>query len=734
MKTESESPASHIKIETERQHFKMLLASNPNYFGNLATSQFKPVKEIISNTSYEQIHCVGYHQERDLLEATIHIKRPSGYKGSLCQPGSTEYVRFYIDYGSGWQDLGVSSFNAHDIPDSQDCAKQATKPLVYVVTLQVDPKRKICKAPVLPLVRAILSWETPPPANTPAWPPVWGNVLDRHVQIKPRRPFIKDIYDDISATIGKPVKIPPLFEEVQLIPIPLPDPAPDLLPLEDLAKLYASVPGKGARAVEGQVAVEPHRFALPYLQSALLSTGIDQNGITANIASWEKLGLNWHEAVKALDQTKADVSFEELSCLGLDYNREWLVATVEIKRPSGYSGQLCDPGSAEHVAFWVDWNDTCDWKYAGTVSFKVHDFVPMPGGGLHYAAILPVDLSAVRRPCEQPKIGRVRAVLSWSTPPSTTNPNELNHWGNRVDAHVQIKPGAPIDHPTAVIRALGGIPTEHIDVFGNGLTKDFMGQPAKFWYNDAPADGWAAYGQNRPCPFGGSVLVHGMWFKGYKYRIRVREEGNDATRVTLLTTFNITRWAPGFDTQSPASVNPADPGFGYFTYQDPLLYMESNLLGVWPSSGDKLWEVQLELADSAFNHLGETPWYKLQLDNTEPDVDIHIDNGGDCNGFDKTDTINGHFVARDLYFGGFGLATLPNTLAIPSNQPTTLASFTSQTPLAPGAAWELNLHSPTAMKPCGYVVQLVAYDRTIVGSQSGSHNGKHIETGFYILP
>jgi len=38
------------------------------------------------------------------------------------------------------------------------------------------------------------------------------------------------------------------------------------------------------------------------------------------------------------------------------------------------------------------------------------------------------------------------------------------------------------------------------------------------------------------------------------------------------------------------------------------------------------------------------------------------------------------------------------------------------------------------MKPCGYVVQLVAYDRAIIGSQSGSHNGNHIETGFYILP
>jgi len=733
MKTESDSAASHLKIEHERENFKHLLASNPNYFGNLQTSEFKPVKVIASDTSYEQIHCVGYQQDRDLIEATIHIKRPTGYRGTLCHAGSTEYVRFYIDYGTGagWQDLGISSFSAHDIPNSVDCSEHSTKPLVYVVTLQVDPKRNTCKTPVLPLARAILSWETPPPANTPNWPPVWGNVLDRHVQIKPRKPYIKDIYDDISATLGKPIKVPPLFEEIQLIPIPLPDPAPDVMPLETLVKLYGDPSEKGARASTAKFAVEPHRFAFQHLQSALTAGGIDQTAISANISSWQKLGLNWQEAIKALDQTKADVSFEELRCLGLDYNREWLVATVEIKKPSGYSGQLCDPGSQEYVAFWVDWDDTCQWSYAGTVAFNVHDFVPMPNGGLHYAAILPVDLSAVRRPCEKPKIARVRAVLSWSTPPSTTNPDELKYWGNRIDAHVQIKPGTPIGQPTAVIRALGGIPIENIDTAGDGMTTWFGAIPAKFWYNDAPADAW---GLNRDCPFGGSILVHGQWFFGYKYRIRARQVSNPANIVTLLTPFNITRWTPGYDTQVPDSTNPADPGYGFFNYRNPALYMENFTLGVWSSSGDDMWEVQLEIADNMYGILGITPWYRIQLRNTAPKVDLHIDNGGDCKGFDKIDTILGHFVARDLYFGGFSLATLPNTVAIPSNQPTTVWTSTSQTPGAPGAAWELNLHSPVAMKPCGYVVQLVASDRAIVGSQSGGHNWNHIETGFYILP
>lgn len=735
MNTDAEITASHSKIEPERENFKALLAANPNYFGNLANSKLDVVKAIAGNTSYEQLHCVGFQPEKDLLEATVHIKRSRGYKGSLCQAGSTEYVRFYIDYaddGAGWLDLGISSFNAHDIPDTQDCAQRGTKPLVYVVSLPITPRRKICKTPVLPRVRAILSWETPPPANTPNWIPVWGNVAERHIQIKPRRPLVIDIYDDIGVTLGKPVKIPPLFEEIKLVPIPLPDPAPDLLPLESLVKLYSAGSEKSVRAIESKFAVEPHRFALAHLQSALVAGGIDQNGIVSNIAAWSKLGLSWQESLKALEQTKADVTYEELRCVGLDYNREWLVATVELKRPSGYSGKLCDPGSEEHVAFWVDWDDTCKWTYAGTVSLKVHDFTPMPNGGLHYAAILPVDLSAVRRPCDNPKIARVRAVLSWSTPPSTTNPDELKHWGNRLDAHVQIRPGAPIGQPTAIIRALGGIPIENIDTGGDGMTTWFGAIPAKFWYNDAPADAW---GLNRDCPFGGGVLVHGQWFPGHKYRIRAREVMNPSHIVTLTQSFQITRWTPGSDTQTPDSTSPADPGYGFFNYANPALYMENSMLGVWPTSGDALWEIRLEIANNAYAILGATPWYRLQLDNTAPDIDIHIDNGGDCKGFGKNDVIQGHFVARDAHFGGFSLATLPNTPAIPSNQPVTAWPATSQTPVAPGASWSLDLNGPpVAMKPCGYVVQLVAYDRTIVGSQSGGHNGKHTETGFYILP
>ena len=59
-----------------------LLAANPNYFGNLEKSEFKVVKKIVGDRTFEEISCLGYNPALDLLEATIEIKLPFGYGGS----------------------------------------------------------------------------------------------------------------------------------------------------------------------------------------------------------------------------------------------------------------------------------------------------------------------------------------------------------------------------------------------------------------------------------------------------------------------------------------------------------------------------------------------------------------------------------------------------------------------------------------------------------------------------
>lgn len=91
------------QVPVERFQMKQLLAINPNYFGTLAESQLPPVLELAGNTTSEELTCVGYNPATAVLEATVAVKQNGGYAGNLCGPGSYEYVRFYLDYGSGWR-------------------------------------------------------------------------------------------------------------------------------------------------------------------------------------------------------------------------------------------------------------------------------------------------------------------------------------------------------------------------------------------------------------------------------------------------------------------------------------------------------------------------------------------------------------------------------------------------------------------------------------------------------
>jgi hypothetical protein len=266
-----------VQVERERLQFRRLIAGNPNYFGNLPNSPFEPVQKIIQNTTYEEITCVGYNLERSQLEATVQIKRPTGYSGDLCSNGSIEYVRFFLDYGGGWEDQGVVGFNVHDIPNSNDCNQDPTKPLSYVASLKIDPKRRVCRRPVLPRVRAILSWQVVPPPD-PNYPPVWGNVFEDNIQIKPYWRNLAAVLDQIAVAVGQQIEIPEVYQELVDIPIPLPDP-PDP-PIAELAQLYAT--GARGRAA----AVEPHRFGLPQIHAAMNNVAIDQNALVATAAEW----------------------------------------------------------------------------------------------------------------------------------------------------------------------------------------------------------------------------------------------------------------------------------------------------------------------------------------------------------------------------------------------------------------------------------------------------------------
>lgn len=134
--------------DLERRQYRTLVSRNPNYFGNFPATAFKAVKKMHHNTAYEEITCVGFNPQRDTLHATVQLKKDYGYCGDLCDDGSLEYVRFFIDYGDGWENLGVVAFTAHDLPGETDCSGAADKPLSYGLTLPIDPRREDCAHPV----------------------------------------------------------------------------------------------------------------------------------------------------------------------------------------------------------------------------------------------------------------------------------------------------------------------------------------------------------------------------------------------------------------------------------------------------------------------------------------------------------------------------------------------------------------------------------------------------------
>jgi hypothetical protein len=131
----------------ERTRFRSLLLANPNYFGNLKVSPYNPVKTMAGDTTYEELKCVGYNPDLNLLKAVVWVKLDSGFSGGICTSGSQEYVRFYISFDNGatWQDQGQVSFTAYDMPGD--------KPLEYAVTVQPQNYWTWCFTEQLPLVR-----------------------------------------------------------------------------------------------------------------------------------------------------------------------------------------------------------------------------------------------------------------------------------------------------------------------------------------------------------------------------------------------------------------------------------------------------------------------------------------------------------------------------------------------------------------------------------------------------
>ncbi|QDH68796.1 hypothetical protein [Marilutibacter alkalisoli] len=672
----------------ERTAFKSLLLANPNYFGNLEKSPFKPVLPIKGNTHYESLGCLGYHPQHKHLEAVVYIHQPAGYGTGICGPGSPEYVRFYLSYdnGASWEDQGLTSFQAHNVPEGTSGSNR----LEYAAQLKVDPKRKLCVFAPLIRARAILSWNNPPPANQPHWSPVWGNVRDANILVEPQRFwFPKDLFE-----VAK-VKFPPQLAELLSPDQPIAT-TPKALSAMQLATLY-----------RGQD-VPVHRFAFKELAA------FTQSKLELGAESFSALlpGLKFDPKIVDLlyPKTDGDTRYEELKCIGLDPNApDTLVGVIQVKKASGYSGGPCTDGSREYVTFWADFDGNGSFETClGTADVRVYDVSASPQQDVYYAVRLPVNLNKYRRPCKDgPRLVRVRAILSWNAPVPCSNPNYVPAWGNREETQINIAPAAQA--PAGKIAILGGIPVSMIDN-GSGLTTP----DAVFATNNLPPDPFG-----RACPFARRVTAQGAPLLGHSYKVEVIPAGGGAP-TAVVNKLVLTRQ------NGTTHEHLADPATGRFDYVDFTQNVNS-VLAQWDSTGDDKWQVRLtSYAGAASNPaaptVGSPDTHLVQLDNTGPEASIEITAGtGDCGKFKIGDMLLGRFVARDDHLRSYSLgvepAVNPAGVGVPSP-----SSGLSNTALAPGDNWSLDT---TGMKPCGYVIRVVAVDRAIVNSQSVGQKASH---------
>ena len=708
----SDGPGVSVKLPhlKERQNFRRLILGNPNYFGNLKKSKFKATLQIQANTTYEEIGCVGYHPEFERLGAVVFVNQPGGYGGGVCSDGTPEYLRFYLSYDNGatWQDQGLASFTAYDIPEGT----AGNRRLEYAASKQVDPPKKFCFFNNVILARAILSWNVPPPENDPDFIPVWGDVHNTHIQVDPFKLFF----------LGD------LLEAAELKPSPILAQAVDL-------QQEVKAPKKVLSAVELQKLykdkkVEPQRFAFAEAQQLLAKGAVGENLMSKDLtAVLPGLNLDIGDFFDSLFPTDGSIRYEELECVGLNPTQDTLVGVIRVKLPSGYSGGPCTAGSKEYVTFWADFNNNGSFETClGTTAVTVYDIDPFPRGGLEYAVYLPVDLDKYRQPCEEgARVVPIRAILSWQTPAPCSNPNYVPTWGNREQTLIHIAPGDRLipGQQVPILSSAGDIAVP--DINSSGIANG-VGNFTGFVAVDSP--------------FGGKINLAGKIVNGTpfsKYRVMIKPHGAPASAYVPLTNepqglkLTLVTFNGGLTINSNYVVH-ADAD-GYYGYEDYASnhFIDGNILMRWftgPAEDGQTFDLRVDLSvDGNPANDVHSNAVTLLVDNTAPHVELDIDvgPGADCADFDVGATFTGSYTATDTHFRNFSFEIQPSG---PANGvlPTPASGLSNHhlggtiaDPGVSGGTYSLNT---TGMSPCGYSLTIHAWDRTNVNSGSARHHNK----------
>ncbi len=793
VKTQFNSDAGP-EVPASRRHFTKLILSNANHFGTMPELDLPVIEPIKANPFYEEIECLGLNQETDTLQAIVNIKRANGYLSGPCGKGSREYVRFFVQHGSSWVDLGVVSFSVYDLP--------GTLPVSYNVTMKLKEEHQFCRHENLLNVRAILSWGWEPTPGNASYLPVWGNVANSTVQVEAIR-------------LSKGIKLSELVSEGLLT---IDQQAFSGLNLSQALEVAAAQPLSYTvlkQMYQQDKAVQPHRYGFahaiqveqqpittrmlnPQLRvrdnvariaedkaDSVTATLAAPTATTASFANFSEVDLEKELLVdladifKQIELTKGNTTYEQLTCVGYDPHSGMMGGVIEVKLNSGYSGNLCSLGSQEYVGFYAFYAGS--WHNLGIAQARVHDLSST--GRSHtvkYAAMRPVNLPTTN--CQKLESIPVRAILSWQTPP--TGPGFVPTWGNVVNTHVQPMIGEQVlpsdDHIN--LQKVGGVEIDHIDNV-SGLAYPFSGGVSSSSY-DRPFSGLVnvagffttTTNTNAPDNFDDHTglvnVAHPLL-----YRVFFNNTGAatptpiNAPLTQAITAFDGTRH---YLTQNPATnplvsfpsvsgaVNlPATATSDYYTHMagggqgvDDNLLAALNVGGLaegnytisvvgfrWDGSQYVVAGSSLTKNIRVYNRYS----YNARLYGggtyTAYSPEVYLTSGtSDCGDIVVGDDFAGTYRVADYYFGSMSIALVPISIgnaSVSVNPAIFNSSDSSYQPPMPGntmgvkGGWTIPTDSPNKMIPCGYTVVLEARDRAIVNSSPGSGgNYSQIGVGF----
>ena len=356
------------------------------------------------------------------------------------------------------------------------------------------------------------------------------------------------------------------------------------------------------------------------------------------------------------------------------------------------------------------------------------------------AVFLPVDFGPYRLPCQKgARLIPIRAILSWNVVPPCSNPNYVPVWGNREETLVQVPAGQPVQHGvfSPFLYDISGASVCAIDQ-GSGL----------------------AIGDR---PFGGLLCITGEIPAALaltapdtlKYRVTVRDLAGGLAQP-LTNTFGVTvHEGSGLGVATSSVISQSVDASNRYTYREygtPVtgswrrVSSPNRLLAYWytaaPMTG--LWEIVIEAFDTisgityiaGITHCADgtsRQAVRVQLDEYSPAAGITItdystDGGATwhsaiaCATFSKGVRIRGTYNVSDAHFGSLSIGVEPSSAAHGASVSPSSRVYGPPDFVPTGGesgTWTLDT---TPMDPCGYVIRMDAYDRTIVNCGTSWHD------------